>query len=376
MRYGLRCVLTVTLFLSLLATVSAQDQPQAGDAKEGPRATAEQFPELLAAWDKITGELEAMKAQYQAAPASERAAIRQKYVTLGKEAEKQLVPLGQAARAVYEAKPNENKQAIRILVGLVADDLQRDEIDRAVELAQLLLKHDCPEKALLGLAGQAAYCQDDFEKAADWMKQADTARLLDFNGKEYLRDATGAVKKWQSELDIRQKEAAADDLPRVKLETTKGAIVIELFENEAPNTVANFISLVEDKFYDGLTFHRVLGSFMAQGGCPKGDGGGGPGYKIACECYRDDHREHFRGTLSMAHAGKDTGGSQFFITFRRTAHLDGRHTAFGRVIEGLDVLPKLERRNPEQAGKLPTPDKIVKATVVRKRDHAYEPKKK
>ena len=167
-------------------------------------------------------------------------------------------------------------------------------------------------------------------------------------------------------------EARANDLPRVKLETNKGDIVIELFENEAPNTTANFISLVEKKFYDGLSFHRVLPGFMAQGGDPKGNGSGGPGYSIACECYRPDYRKHFRGTLSMAHAGKDTGGSQFFLTFVPTTHLDGKHTAFGRVIEGMDVLAKLQRT---EAGSQGETDHIEKATVLRKRNHPYEPVK-
>ena len=112
---------------------------------------------------------------------------------------------------------------------------------------------------------------------------------------------------------------------------------------------------------------------MAQGGCPKGDGTGGPGYKIYCECQRDDFRHHFTGTLSMAHAGKDTGGSQFFLTFRPTPHLDGRHTAFGRVIEGLEVLPRLQRRDPQRSRV--EPDKILRAEVVRKRDHDYQPTK-
>ncbi|MDA1049427.1 MAG: peptidylprolyl isomerase [Planctomycetota bacterium] len=165
-------------------------------------------------------------------------------------------------------------------------------------------------------------------------------------------------------------------MPRVKFETSKGTVVIELYENEAPQAVGNFVSLVESGYYDGLTFHRVLSGFMAQGGCPDGTGAGGPGYNIACECYQDDHRKHFRGTLSMAHTSRrDTGGSQFFLTFKRTAHLDGKHTVFGRVIEGLDVLAKLQRRDPNDRGKLPEPDKIVKAEVLRKRDHEYKPTK-
>ena len=150
----------------------------------------------------------------------------------------------------------------------------------------------------------------------------------------------------------------------------RGPIVVELFENEAPNTVANFISLVEKGFYDGLSFHRVLPNFMAQGGDPRGDGAGGPGYAIKCECYRDDARMHFRGSLSMAHAGRDTGGSQFFITFLPTPHLNGKHTVFGRVIEGFDTLAKLHRVDPRDGQ---APSRMTKVTVLRKRDHEYKP---
>src|SRR5687767_10822724 len=137
-----------------------------------------------------------------------------------------------------------------------------------------------------------------------------------------------------------EKEKSKEKLPQVLLKTTKGDVLIELYEDEAPNTVANFVSLVEKGFYDGLTFHRVLDGFMAQGGCPKGTGTGGPGYHIKCECYREDARKHERGVLSMTHAGRDTGGSHFFITFLKTPHLDGKHTVFARVIEGMDVVDK------------------------------------
>src|SRR5690606_33365249 len=134
--------------------------------------------------------------------------------------------------------------------------------------------------------------------------------------------------------------------PRVKIETNKGTIVVELFENEAPQTVGNFVNLVEKGFYNDTVFHRVLPNFMAQGGDPKGTGTGGPDYHIYCECYEPDHRKHFRGTLSISHARRDTGGSQFYLTFAPTAHLNGRHTAFGRVIQGMDVLAKLQRIDP------------------------------
>ncbi len=110
----------------------------------------------------------------------------------------------------------------------------------------------------------------------------------------------------------------------------KGDIWIELFPQEVPNTVANFAHLAKSGFYDGLKFHRVIKGFMAQGGCPTGTGTGGPGWAIPCECDKNIHK-HKRGAISMAHAGKDTGGSQFFICFVDCPHLDGVHTVFGQI---------------------------------------------
>ena len=110
---------------------------------------------------------------------------------------------------------------------------------------------------------------------------------------------------------------------------------------------------------------------MAQGGDPTGTGGGGPGYCIKCECNRNDARDHFRGSLSMAHAGQDTGGSQFFLTFVPTDILNGRHTAFGRVIEGMEVLAKIQRIDPQANRPFPEADRILKAEVLRDRGHSY-----
>jgi peptidyl-prolyl cis-trans isomerase B (cyclophilin B) len=119
-------------------------------------------------------------------------------------------------------------------------------------------------------------------------------------------------------------------MPKAIMETDKGTINIELFDKDAPNTVANFTKLAKSGFYNGLKFHRVINDFMIQGGDPTGTGGGGPGWKIKCEINK---QKHTPGTLSMAHAGKDTGGSQFFITHTSTPHLDGVHTVFGRTTD-------------------------------------------
>lgn len=128
------------------------------------------------------------------------------------------------------------------------------------------------------------------------------------------------------------------------IKTEKGEMTVELFENDAPKTVENFVTLIEKGYYNGLNFHRVLPDFVIQGGCPNGTGAGGPGYSIDCEL-DGDNQFHDRGVLSMAHAGRNTGGSQFFICHSRTntAHLDRNHTCFGKVVEGLDVIDDIRQ---------------------------------
>ncbi len=139
-------------------------------------------------------------------------------------------------------------------------------------------------------------------------------------------------------------------LPLVRMETNRGTLELELFKNDAPGTVENFLKLVNKGFYNGLHFHRVLPDFVVQGGCPnskkKGDrraGTGGPGWQIPCET-KGNPRKHEKGALSMAHAGKDTGGSQFFIVLSKenTRHLNGVHTVFGHVVDGLEVVDQIK----------------------------------
>ena len=132
------------------------------------------------------------------------------------------------------------------------------------------------------------------------------------------------------------------------METDKGTINIDFFDSDAPKTVENFVKLSKDGFYDGLNFHRVIPNFMIQGGCPKGTGTGGPGYQIKCEI---NPHKHEAGSLSMAHAGRDTGGSQFFICHGAQPHLDGVHTVFGKTTD-MDVV------NAIRGG-----DKIVSVTI-------------
>lgn len=131
-------------------------------------------------------------------------------------------------------------------------------------------------------------------------------------------------------------------MKKAVIETDKGKVIIELFEKDAPKTVANFEKLITEGFYNGLQFHRVINGFVAQGGCPNGTGTGGPGYTIPCETAGNPNK-HERGSLSMAHRGPNTGGSQFFIVYAPQPHLDGVHTVFGKVIEGMDVIDQIEQ---------------------------------
>ncbi len=133
-------------------------------------------------------------------------------------------------------------------------------------------------------------------------------------------------------------------MSKAEIHTEKGVMTIEFFDKDAPNTVANFLKLAESGFYNGVSFHRVLPDFVIQGGDPTGTGAGGPGYKIDCEL-TGENQFHDRGVLSMAHAGRNTGGSQFFICHSRnnTAHLDRNHTCFGKVIDGLDVIDAIRQ---------------------------------
>jgi len=147
---------------------------------------------------------------------------------------------------------------------------------------------------------------------------------------------------------------------KAHMETDKGTMVIELFADKTPMTVNNFVFLSREGFYNGVIFHRVIDNFMVQGGDPTGTGRGGPGYKFGDE-FNSSLKHDKQGILSMANAGPGTNGSQFFITHGPTPHLNGRHTVFGQVVEGLDVLMSIPARDP---GNVNAPAvKIIRVTI-------------
>ncbi len=336
-------------------------------------ALTKRFDAKLQDWKDVIKRMRTIQGKYIVANQEESGVLESQWykeVEVGRALIPQVRDLGMK---LYAATPNDDISLVRFLIKVLGDDISRDRLDEALELANLLIDNECGARVIYSAAGVAAFRVNDFDQAETHFKKAVELRSLDEVGRRTL-SALGQMKElWAKEKEILAKEAAEDDLPRVLLSTSQGDIVVELFENEAPQTVANYISLVEKGFYDGLTFHRVLGGEIAQGGCPDGTGQGGPKYNIYCECRKPDFRRHFRGYLSMAHSGRDTGGSQFFITFLPRRDLDGLHTVFGRVIQGHEVLAKLQRIDPKERNAKVKPDIIKKATVIRKREHKYVP---
>lgn len=375
-----RVGLIAFLCLCLCTSLSAQeDAPESTPSEPSEKPAAAGFADVFGQWKDLLRKLRGIKNEFDDAENDALPALREQFQQTLAEGE-QLIPLlCDAAEKAYGESPNENREITRLLLRIADDKLMLEDYDTGARILLLLADNGCDEKTLIDRAGVAAFKSNQFDAAKKYLNQAREDGSASSEGETLLLELDDYTKHWDAEQELRQSEAEGDDLPRVKLETTKGSMVIELFENEAPQTVGNFVHLVEQGFYNGLKFHRVLSGFMAQAGCPKGDGTGDAGYKIYCECHKPEHRKHFRGSLSMAKApDRDTGGSQFFITFVPTSHLNGKHTVFGRVIEGMEVLNRLHRVQPGQG--LPgaddeQTDSIVSAEVLRKRDHEYAPTK-
>jgi cyclophilin family peptidyl-prolyl cis-trans isomerase len=378
-------------------TAASEEQAPAEEAAEDVEAkpetpapspeavkAREAFDVVLKQWQDVTAQIPTIQEKKQAAKGPERTTLDKQVADLYREADGLIEKLAESGLAVYQADPEAYPDVNNTLVVIAQFQLNGgpngdggDQYEKALKLITGLIDAGAGAKypQLYFWGGLAAYNTNDFELAEKYFAESSKAGgevgQLSPSLVQAALQAQGNLatlkKAWEKESAIREAEAKADDNPRVKLTTTKGDVVIELFENEAPQAVANFLTLVKDGFYDGLTFHRVLPAFMAQGGDPDGNGSGGPGYSIKCECYKPDYRHHFRGSLSMAHAGRDTGGSQFFLTFVPTSFLDGKHTVFGRVVEGMENASSIKRGEPVRS-----PDKIVKAEVLRDRGHEYK----
>jgi cyclophilin family peptidyl-prolyl cis-trans isomerase len=291
----------------------------------------------------------------------------------------------------------------RLLASVARVRLEANRFDDAYRAAQTAIDHAGQDRYVWKEYGRIAFCSNRFDEVRDRL-----GRAFPTDPPEWVRkirnNARDLQEQWDIELKRRTAEAKADDLPRVRLviehrrfardasgnplttveSTGREEVLLELFENEAPAAVANFIELVASGFYDGTRFHLAVPAIMAAGGDPltkrfdtSADGTGGPGYFIPDESKSPRARKHFRGSISMANnSGPHSAGSQFFFSLSPAPEADGRHTVFGRIIDGQAAVDHISRgrttRKFEHAfGRLIPGDLLVRAEVVRKRNHEY-----
>jgi len=412
----LHCLFSLCCLLSFCAILPAQEEED-GRANSNQYVRSEEeaaqlglkntvFMNSFAEYRELAKKLTAMKIEYQDAAPSRRNEMDREYKQLyqqGLEFHTKNIAL---ALDAHDEAPNRNPYVVNLVYSTVGWEFSRENYEESTRVFKRLEVSGI-DKAMTRFyvyAGLSAMLSMNYTEAEEWLKIAGESEELrkmftDWSqGSQSEKELLGTMQSqlrimpqvkeaWTQEQKIRAVEAEAGEqdpakkLPRVELligkdrAAPKGKIVLELFENEAPNTVANFVSLVEKGFYNNVVFHRVLPNFMAQGGDPTGSGRGGPGYAFDCETGSrfPQARKHFRGSISMANAGPNTNGSQFFLTFVPTSFLDGKHTVFGRVVEGFELLAEIQRVDPDDKNAtVPELDRIIEAKILNKRNHAYE----
>lgn len=303
-------------------------------------------------------------------------------------AREQLKDLFAAGVRLFETRPGDFESGS--FLATVLDYRKENSIyEDSFHAAKLLIDSEIPMTELYLVAARAAFIEGRFDEVLPMYEAyvaAEGPDKIEDVDKQFVGMLEPYRDWWAEEIERRQAETEADDLPRVLLETTCGPVVLELFEDQAPNTVAHFLRLVEEEFYDGLDFYQVISDLLAMGGDPIGDGTGTYGRFIPDEHERADSRRIFRGSIFMAKMPADTEGtsyvpdtasSQFIIALVPMAPRERTQTVFGRVIEGLDVVCSFRRVDPAKKKEnevVMPPDRILTARVVRKRDHDYEVK--
>jgi len=271
------------------------------------------------------------------------------------------------------------------LCAMMLTDVEQDRMDGWLEAAKAVVNSGKFEKEdVLRAASLVGYANSDFDFTEDCLVRSEKFHDANETKPKFVGEISSLREKWARELEFRKKEAEKNDNPQVEIITSKGRMVLELYEDSAPETVKSFIYLIEHNFFSRKSFFRVEKHLVAQTGCEKGDGTGDAGYTIPSEASLPDQRDHFRGSIAMA-LGSDangkvlpeTGSSQVYFVFLPMSHLDGSYTVFGRIIEGQETISTLRVLNladPAQKKEGKQPDVILSAKVVRKRDTEYKPK--
>lgn len=346
----------------------------------------EQFVEQRQTWAELIRQMHRLEVLYNNG-VQQTPQDLERFRELRDEGRSQMRQLFQAAHRLQERLPNDPESLAFIGMTL---EYRRDRsmYDDSYQAARTLLDNGIDQPVLHLIAARTAMLEGQFDEVIPLYQ-----KFVDQQGVDKLEDVdqrfAALVEEvypplWQEELEHRRRDSERDDLPRVELQTTAGRMVVELFEDQAPNTVANFIRLVERDFYDQTEFYQVINDLVAVGGDPIGDGSGTSGKFIPDELHRDEVRQVFRGSLMMARmpdgsgSGRmipDTASCQFLIAMVPLVSQQDDQVAFGRVIEGMDTVGALRRIDPTEKKEdeivLP-PDRILGARVLRKRDHDYQ----
>ena len=253
----------VALFFVVPAVCAAQDQEKAAPQKApvagaAAKVTADDYPKMYQEWKELVAKLGQLRARFQNDPSADKKAVEAEFNELLKKAQAMAEPLGQAGELAFAKDPNKDPELTEFLVETVRGYVQIDDYEKAARLAKLLTENKCSHAEVDFLAGIAFFNSSEFELAGKHLQAAKDKGATNETAEQLLALVGDYKTKWARESALRAKEDKADNLPKIKLQTTQGDIVVVLFENEAPIATANFITLVEKKFYDGLTFHRVL----------------------------------------------------------------------------------------------------------------------
>lgn len=358
----------------------AEPEPLSEEAQE----LIKQFEEKQQTWAETLAEMRAIQIRYSNGADRSRQSL-QRFHELRDRSRGEMRELFDVGVQLFELRDDYFEAASVLATAL---DYRRENsiYEDSFQAAKLLIEAGATMPYLYLMAARAAFVEGHFDEV---MPLYET--FVEVEGPDKLEKVDQQIVNildfypqwWEEELQRRAEDAQAGDLPRVLLETTRGPVLLELFEDQAPNTVANFIRLVEEGYYDETEFYQVIDDLMAMGGDPRGDGSGTSGRFIPDEHDHPQRRRIFRGSLFMAKMslpGEDAGfapdsaSSQFIIALMPIIPKDPSQTVFGRVIQGMDVVGSFQRIDPqekkEEQIQLP-PDRILTARVVRKRDHDY-----
>ncbi len=355
------------------ASADENAAPEAAAPTAEAIAARQEFDQAIKPWRQLARHMQELRTRFLASNPENRKVVREEYGKVLEDSERVLRELVPVLKKAYAANPAD-AEVSELMITLAVLFFDGDKFEDSLGLAETLIAHDFPRAEVYNIAGQSAHELDRLDDAEKYLRLAFDKNALNPYGRQLLEEIPQRRVVIDAELARRAADEAKGDLPRMRLHTTRGDIVLELFEDDTPNTVSSFLGLVADGFFDGLAFHRVISGFGAMSGSPTSDGQGGPGYETLFENDPAHVRPHLRGAISMVPLSKRTNGSQFFITLRptRAKGLDGKQTVFGRVIEGMDVATRLRRYDAQEPNSLFDPDRILEATIIRRRGHRYD----